>query len=1551
MTTKMGYPELQGLYHPSYEKDGCGIGLVTDILGRKSHQIVLDAITILENLSHRGAQGADSQSGDGCGILTQIPDQLLRREFQKQVIDLPPVGDYAVAMIFFPPTVAAFEFLNALIEKTFAKENLKILGSREIPVVSAVLGKDALKTEPKIRQVVVERGELDPDSFERKLYVVRRLVELAVDQLSEAELAHEPKTFFAIPSFSSTTLVYKGLLLPEQLKSYFLDLADSEFVSAIAMVHSRFSTNTFPSWKLAHPYRYLCHNGEINTLKGNLNWMRAREGQLDSELLGDDLKRVLPIIGEHQSDSACLDNMVEFLIRGGRSLPHAMMMLIPEPWGGNPAMSLERRGFYEYHASMMEAWDGPAAVCFTDGNVVGATLDRNGLRPCRYLVTNDDRFILASEAGVLELDPALIRKKGRLEPGKMLLVDTVQGRMIEDEEVKNLIMSKKPYRSWVSQHRISLDELPMPIHVPKIASKNLIENQRIFALTEEELKRVIEPMAVMGEEPLSSMGMDTPLAVLSERPQLLFQYFKQLFAQVTNPPIDPIRENLVMSLVTHIGPRANLMTERPDACRRIKVQQPILTNADLQKIREMVDPNFRSDTLTMLFSRSAGAEGLESKLQELCEQAVTLTRQGCKFLILSDRGANAELVPLPSLLVVSAIHQRLIQECLRTEVGLLLETGEARDVHQFACLIGFGAGSVNPYLTFDTLSDLAKKGYFPEGIDEATAHSKFIKAVSKGLLKIFSKMGISTLQSYCGAQLFEAVGIAEEVVQHYFKGTASARIGGMNLLQMGEECLRRHENAFREAPGHSGLEVGGEYHYRRGDEHHDWNPDTIAQLQRATRENDASTYAEFSKKMNGEVAALRSLFELVPAVKPIPVTEVESAAEIVKRFTTGAMSLGAISKEAHETLAIAMNRIGAKSNTGEGGEDESRFQTNATGDSANSYIKQVASARFGVTIHYLANAREIQIKMAQGAKPGEGGQLPGHKVDEQIARLRFSTPGVQLISPPPHHDIYSIEDLKQLIFDLRNANPDAVISVKLVAEAGVGVVAAGVAKAHADKILISGDSGGTGASPLSSIRYAGVPWELGLAEAHQTLVLNQLRGQVRLETDGQLRTGRDVAVAALLGAEEFGFATAPLIVEGCIMMRKCHLNTCPVGIATQDPELRAKFQGKPEHVINYFFFVAEELRAIMASLGFKTMNEMIGQTAHLRVKKLDQHWKASKLDLSPLLHRPKISEHSEFKFQFRANGATHALESILDEKLVSLCTPAIENQKNVSLQLPIRNVNRTVGAYLSGKIAKKYGAAGLPDGTIQIHFTGSAGQSFGAFLTRGIEFLLTGESNDYLGKSLSGGTIVVAHPKTGAFDQMNSILIGNTSLYGATSGEAYIAGRAGERFAVRNSGAQAVVEGVGDHGCEYMTGGTVVILGTTGRNFGAGMSGGVAYVYDHDGSLVSRCNLGMMELEEVVSPEDEADLKSRIEMHYQKTDSHHAMQLLYHWSATVKKFKKVMPIEYRLILEQRKKNAALKISAAALAEKSTSAPVVASENSIKIAVNTEEKLTKELARG
>lgn len=1489
-----GLPPAQGLYHPSFEKDACGVGLVAHVKGIASHQNITDSLLILKNLAHRGAAGSDSQTGDGAGILTQIPHELLEQEL---MLGLTP-GKYALGMVFFPQEDSQFSKFKNLIEKTAADTDCQILRWRDPPLDDSLIGQKAKATQPRVAQfIVTARAATEKLKFEQTLYRMRGQIESLARAQNQKGLDQ-----FYIVSLSSTSVVYKGLLLPEQLAGFYQDLSNPLFKTAIAMVHSRFSTNTFPSWRLAHPYRYLCHNGEINTLKGNLNWMRARQGKSKS----DDF----PIIQTGQSDSACLDNALEYLVMSGRSLAHSLSMLIPEPWMSNASMDLDRRAFYEYHAAIMEPWDGPAAVICTDGEVVAATLDRNGLRPCRYQITRDDRVILSSEAGVLPIDPSEIAERGRLQPGKMLLIDTAAGRMISDDELKKTLAQRKPYRAWVSSHRLSLSDLPEPDNIFRPKFETLRNTQRVFGYTDEELRIILSPMAVLGEEALSSMGSDIPLAVLSSRPRLLFDYFKQLFAQVTNPPIDPIREHLVMSLATFIGPKAVLSSEEPEACKRIKIQQPILTNSELQKIREISDPDFKNVTLSMVFEVAPGKTALATALDRLCDDAVKAVRSGCRFLILSDRAENAERAPIPSLLAVAAVHERLIVESLRTETGILVETGEPREVHHFACLIGYGAGAINPYLAFDSLDSLARNGDMPEGIDSATAHSKYIKALSKGLLKVFSKMGISTVQSYCGSQLFEALGIGPELIGRYFSKTPS-RMGGIEIEDIAEDCLIRHQEGYgisiRDPLKAKALDPGGSVHYRIHGEHHFWNPQTITDLQQATKLKDPTTFQRFSDAVNethSNPSTIRAMLDFHFLDQAVPLDQVEPASEIVKRFTTGAMSLGAISEESHQTLAIAMNRLGAKSNSGEGGEDPARFITRDNGDSTNSAIKQVASGRFGVTAHYLVHAKEIQIKMAQGAKPGEGGQLPGHKVNQHIAWLRYSTPGVQLISPPPHHDIYSIEDLSQLISDLKNINAQADVSVKLVSEAGVGTIAAGVAKAGADKILISGDSGGTGASPLSSIQHAGTPWELGLAETHQTLTLNGLRSRVRIETDGQMRTGRDVAIAALLGAEEFGFATAPLVVQGCIMMRKCHLNTCPVGIATQDEALREKFAGKPEHVINYFFFVADELRQIMSRLGFRTLSEMVGHVERLKLRE-DLPPRARKLNLSALL---KAQNAPLEKSQPLAKGA--ALDPLAIQ-IAKACENSISTKTPIELSFPIRNVHRSVGSYVSGLITRVHGRIGLPTDTIRIQFQGSAGQSFGAFACSGLTLKLEGETNDYIGKGLSGGKLIVYPPRTASFSP-NSIVVGNTALYGAVAGEAFISGLAGERFAVRNSGALIVVEGVGDHGCEYMTGGRVVVLGKIGRNFAAGMSGGIAYILDDDGQTRSRCNLSMVEFEplfdssqalDTAETPDSQQLLDDIRVHLAHTQSVKASEILKDWKLLRRKFVKIIPTEYKKALE------------------------------------------------
>jgi glutamate synthase (NADPH) large chain len=1484
-----GQPERQGLYDPAHEHDACGFGFIAHVKGEKSHGIVQQGVEILVNLTHRGAAGSDPESGDGAGILLQIPHRFLAEECLKEGLLLPPPGDYAVGMVFLPHDDERRLECERLVEGAMTARPDAFLGWRTVPTVPERIGREARRTLPVVRQFFISRGDLPSDLFERKLYFYRKRLESAIGRSAVEGAEH-----FYIPSLSSRTIVYKGLLIPEQLTAFYPDLADERFESAIALVHSRFSTNTFPTWARAHPYRYLCHNGEINALRGNLNWMRVREGALESNIFGEDITELFPVIAEGQSDSASLDNVLEFLVMGGRSLPHAVMMTIPEAWERHPDMDPEIRGFFEYHAAIMEPWDGPAAVSFTDGRYVGATLDRNGLRPARYLVTHDHRVVLASEAGVLSFDASEIRAKGRLAPGKMLVIDTENGVILDDARIKAQMASRKPYAEWVESHRFTLADLPEALVQAGDEEVPLVTRQEAFGYTAEELRLILSPMAEKGKEADGSMGTDTPLAVLSDHPQLLFNYFAQLFAQVTNPPIDPIREALVMSLSNRLGPRANLFEETPEHARQLHLDHPILTEAEFGKLRSISVGPFRTHTLSTLFPVGEGQRGMERALEALCEAAADAVRDGAGILILSDRGVDARHAPIPSLLANASVHHHLIRERLRTRTSLVVDTGEAREVHHFALLIGFGAEAIHPYLAFETIEEMRRRGEIDD-LDDATLTKNFVSAVGAGLLKIFSKMGISTLQSYCGAQIFEALGLESEFVNRHFTGTAS-RIGGAGIKEIAEETIRRHATAFGKHREEEHLPPGGEYHYRIQGEHHHWSPLAIAKLQQATRVNDAKTFAEFSRIANEEHTRfqLRGLLDLVPG-EPVPIEEVEPAKEIVKRFTTGAMSFGALSIEAHETLAIAMNRIGGRSNSGEGGEDPGRFYTER-----NSAIKQIASGRFGVTTQYLVNAVELQIKMAQGAKPGEGGQLPGHKVDETIARTRHSTPGVQLISPPPHHDIYSIEDLAQLIYDLKTVNPYAHVSVKLVAEAGVGTVAAGVAKAHADLIVISGSSGGTGASPLSSIKYAGIPWEMGLAETQQTLVLNGLRGRVRVQTDGQLRTGRDVVLAALLGADEFGFSTAPLIVEGCIMMRKCHLNTCPVGVATQDPVLRAKFTGQPEHVVNYFFFVAEEVRQLMAQLGFRTMQEMIGRSDHLTPIRLD-HWKASNVDLTPILHVPEVATNPVLAFQKDRDDQTDSI----DPELIRLSAAALDRGERVKHDLPISNVNRTVGAMLSGEIARRYGHAGLPDDTIRFDFTGSAGQSFGAFLVNGVTFRLEGESNDYFGKGLSGGRIIAFPPAGSGFVPEETILIGNVALYGATSGEIFLRGLAGERFAVRNSGASAVVEGVGDHGCEYMTGGTVVVLGRTGRNFAAGMSGGVAYVLDEEGDFERGCNTSMVLLESVDAVEDREHLRGLIERHVRYTGSARGRRILEKFDTLLPKFVKVIPVEYKRVVEQR----------------------------------------------
>jgi glutamate synthase (NADPH/NADH) large chain len=1524
-------PETQGLYDPRHEHDACGVGFIAHIKGKKSHDIIRQGLTILKNLTHRGAVGADPLAGDGAGLLLQIPDAFLRKECARLAIPLPEPEHYGVGMLFLPRDGKSRRRCEEILIRFTESEGQSVLGWRDVPVDNTGIGDTVKAVEPVIRQVFVGRGRncADQQAFERKLFVIRKQVENAV---REAQLA-EGRMFY-LPSFSSRTLVYKGMLLADQVGTYYRDLMDEDLVSSLALVHQRFSTNTFPTWDLAHPFRMIAHNGEINTIRGNINWMAARRQSMKSELLGEDLDKIWPLIAEGQSDSACFDNALELLVAGGYSLVHAMMLLIPEAWAGNPLMDEKRRAFYEYHSALMEPWDGPAAVAFTDGRQIGATLDRNGLRPARYLITEDDYVIMASEMGVLDIPQHKIVKKWRLQPGKMFLIDLVQGRIIDDAEIKAELAGRAPYQEWLDKTQIRVEDLPPEVAAMPPDPQTLLDRQQAFGYTQEDIKVFFKPMALSGQEPVGSMGTDAALAVLSNRPRLLYDYFKQGFAQVTNPAIDPIREELVMSLVSHIGPRPNLLgLDDGGTHKRLEVHQPILSNRDLEKIRRIearTQGAFKTKTLSICFPSDSGAVGMGPALEALCRSAEQAVLEGNNILILSDREMDAKHVAIPALLATSAVHHHLIHAGLRTHSGLVVETGEAREVHHFALLAGYGAEAINPYLAFDTLSDL--RGKLPEALSEEEVHKRYIKAIGKALLKVMSKMGISTYQSYCGAQIFNAVGLGKEFLERYFCGT-ECTTGGIGLQEVAEETIQRHRLAYSNAPLYrSALDVGGEYAYRVRGEDHVWTPETISKLQHATRANDARTYEEYARLINEQsehLLTLRGLLDFRFAEQPVPLDEVEPAAEIVKRFSTGAMSFGSISYEAHTTLAIAMNRIGGKSNTGEGGELPERYKPLPNGDSMRSAIKQVASGRFGVTTEYLVNADDIQIKIAQGAKPGEGGQLPGHKVDAIIAKVRHSTPGVGLISPPPHHDIYSIEDLAQLIHDLKNVNPAARISVKLVSEVGVGTIAAGVAKAHADHVTIAGYDGGTGASPITSIKHAGLPWEIGLAETHQTLVLNRLRGRISVQADGGMRTGKDVVIAALLGADEVGFATAPLIVEGCIMMRKCHLNTCPVGVATQDPELRKRFTGQPEHVVNYFFFVAEEVRHLMARLGFRKFNEMIGRSDRLDMRKAIDHWKASKIDLSRILHMPASPPETA---RYNCEPQDHGLDQALDRKLIEFAKPALEERRPVHIDVRVRNTNRTLGAMLSGEVAKRYGHAGLPEDTIYIKAQGTAGQSLGAFLAAGITIELEGEANDYAGKGLSGGRLVIYPPAECPIVPEQNIIVGNTVLYGAISGECYFRGVAGERFAVRNSGAIAVVEGVGDHGCEYMTGGVVVVLGATGRNFAAGMSGGVAYVLDENGDFERHCNLAMVDLEPVLS-EDEAlesfehqggDLETHgmvdimhdmtrndmqrlrflIEKHRRYTGSEKARRILDHWSEFASKFVKIMPVDYRKALEK-----------------------------------------------
>jgi glutamate synthase (NADPH/NADH) large chain len=1496
--TRHGLPPRQGLYDPAHEHDACGVGFVANIRGEKSHELVHQGIQVLERLEHRGACGCDPETGDGAGILIQIPDRFLRQEAARLGVELPAQGFYASGMIFLARDDDARAAQEALFEEIVATEGQRFLGWRDVPVHPEKIGRIAREAMPVIRQVFVAAADgLDEDSFDRKLYVVRRVFENRVKALG---------AFCYVPSLSPRTFVFTGMLMSTQIEPFYPDLTDPAVESALALAHSRYSTNTFPTWDLAQPFRYMAHNGEINTLKGNRNYMRAREGTLRSDRFGGaDLQKLYPIMKQEASDSAQFDNVLEFLCLAGRELPEAILMMIPEAWENHAEMNDERRAFYEYHSFLMEPWDGPASIAFTDGRKIGAVLDRNGLRPSRWIVTKDGLVVMASEVGVLDVAPERVLRKGRLQPGRIFFVDLEAGRIVEDEEVKARYVTRRPYREWVETHRVVLDDLP-PAEVPAERRGNpelRFALQQVFGYTSEDLKFLIAPMVADGKWAIGSMGNDEALACLSDRPRMLYHYFKQLFAQVTNPAMDSINEGTVMSLYSTLGAEKNLLAETPEHARILRCNRPILTDEELERIRSMSLPGFESGTLSALFKVSEGGEGLRAALDTLCRDAEAAVRSGVNLLILSDRGVTPELAPVPMLLATGAVHHHLVREGLRTQCGLICETAEARDVAQFALLLGYGAGAINPYLALETIAELVEEGiYVPTSLGAAKGTKNYLKACDKGLLKTMAKMGISTLQSYRGAQIFEAVGLDRELVARCFTGTAS-RVSGVGYDVIARECAMRHERAFAEDGWvYPELDPGGLYQWRRRGERHTFNPDTVSRLQHAVRQQSFETYREFSKAADDDaerLCTLRGLFRFRTAAEPIPLDEVEPAQDIVKRFCTGAMSYGSISLEAHQTLAIAMNRIGGRSNTGEGGEDPSRFTPDPNGDLRRSAIKQVASGRFGVTSWYLVNADELQIKIAQGAKPGEGGELPGHKVDDTIAKTRHSTPGVGLISPPPHHDIYSIEDLAQLIYDLKNANRQARVSVKLVAETGVGTIAAGVAKGKADGLLISGHDGGTGASPLASIKYAGLPWELGLAETQQTLVLNDLRGRIRVQTDGGLKTGRDVVIAALLGADEYGFSTAPLVALGCILMRVCHLNTCPVGIATQNPALRERFAGLPEHVVRYFFFVADEVREIMARLGFRTLEEMIGRADLLYVDDAVRHWKAKGLDFSDLLHRPDVP------FAIRhCEQQDHRLEEVLDVRLLELAKPALERGEHVEVQLPIRNTDRTAGTILGSEVSRRCGEQGLPDETIVLRFTGSAGQSLGAFLPRGITIHVDGDTNDYCGKGLSGGRIVVRVPEAAGFEPSENVITGNVALYGATAGEAYFQGVAGERFAVRNSGAQAVVEGVGDHGCEYMTGGRIVVLGHTGRNFAAGMCGGFAYVLDLDGTFPTRVNAERVDLE-ALTPEDEAVIQRMVRRHFELTRSERAEEVLRKWNDFAPKFIKVFPRDLKLALDAR----------------------------------------------
>ncbi|MBN9035333.1 MAG: glutamate synthase large subunit [Rhizobiales bacterium] len=1535
---RSGLPAAQGLYDPRNEHDACGVGFIAQMKGVKSHGIVVDGLAMLENLTHRGAVGADPLMGDGAGVLVQIPDRFFREEMAKQGVELPPAGQYAVGHWFMSQDADQRAHVEEIVREAAHSEGMPLIAFRDVPVDNSSLSRapEIAASEPCHRQAFFGRpAGVDDEQYERELYILRKVISGRI----YAEHANRDVGAYCV-SMSSRTIVYKGMFLAYQVGAYYKDLKDPRFETALILVHQRFSTNTFPSWKLAHPYRMVAHNGEINTLRGNVNWMAARQASVDSELFGNDISKLWPISYEGQSDTACFDNALEFLTQGGYPLAHAMMMLIPEAWAGNKLMDADRKAFYEYHAALMEPWDGPAAVAFTDGRQIGATLDRNGLRPARYIVTDDDRVIMSSEAGALPVADEHIVARWRLQPGRMLLIDLEQGRIVGDEEIKKEIATRHPYKKWVANTQLILEDLKPVAPRDLRRDVSVLDRQQAFGYTQEDLKLLMAPMAATGQEAVGSMGTDTPIAAMSDKPKLLYNYFKQNFAQVTNPPIDPIREELVMSLVSFIGPRPNIFdlvgTSRK---KRLEVRQPVLTNADLEKIRSIghTEDRFDTKTLDITYSVTEGAEGMPAAIERLCERAEAAVAGGYNIIILSDRQIGPDRIDIPTLLATAAVHHHLIRKGLRTSVGLVVESGEPREIHHFCCLAGYGAEAINPYLAFDTLTDMHRRGEFPPEVDATEVVTRYIKSIGKGILKVMSKMGISTYQSYCGAQIFDIVGLKQDFVDRYFTGT-STTIEGVGLEEIAAETVKRHALAFGDDPVlRNALEVGGDYMFRMRGEAHQWSPEAVATLQHAVRGNSWETFKTFSAHIDSRAAqakTIRGLFHVMEAGEsgrqPVPLDEVEAAADIVKRFSTGAMSFGSISREAHTTLARAMNAIGGKSNTGEGGEEPDRYAPLPDGspNPERSAIKQVASGRFGVTAEYLVNSDMMQIKVAQGAKPGEGGQLPGHKVDATIAKTRHSTPGVGLISPPPHHDIYSIEDLAQLIYDLKNVNPAGDVSVKLVSEVGVGTVAAGVAKARADHITISGYDGGTGASPLTSLKHAGSPWEMGLAETHQTLVMNGLRSRVALQVDGGLRTGRDVIIGALLGADEFGFATAPLIAAGCIMMRKCHLNTCPTGVATQDPVLRKRFKGTPEHVINYFFFVAEEVRELLAAMGFRRLDEVIGRSELLSKEAMIDHWKARGLDFSRVFFKPDAPREETYW----TTRQHHPIDDVLDRSLIEQAKPALEARQQVRIEMPIRNVDRSAGAMLSGEVAKRFGHKGLRDDTIKVRLTGTAGQSFGAFLTRGVSFELIGEANDYVGKGLSGGRLVIRPSDAARTVAEKSIIVGNTVLYGAIEGECYFRGVAGERFAVRNSGAVAVVEGVGDHGCEYMTGGIVVVIGQTGRNFAAGMSGGVAYVLDEVGDFAARCNMAMVELEPVPEEDDmlekllhhggDLDYKGRVDVsgdmtrhdeerlvqlisnHMHLTGSTRAKQILDDWAAYRPKFRKVMPVEYRRALQE-----------------------------------------------